>query len=105
MTLGLSASGPAWATPSPETIGSKRQQPSEFFSGQNYNEDIFVPATEQQNTDWSWWPTTQQSFNILSDGFRRKASGTSLVDSIATSEKLVMKSFENKGLSIRKEES
>ena len=97
-------SGIGWS-PSPETIGTQRQQPSEFFSGQNYNEEIFVPATEQQNGEWSWWPTTQQSFNILSDGFRKKASGTSLVDSIATSERLVMKSFENKGLSIRKEES
>ncbi len=97
-------SGIGWS-PSPEIIGTRRQQPSEFFSGQNYNEEVFVPATTQQNTDWSWWPTTQQSFNILSDGFRKKASGTSLVDSIATSEQLVMTSFRNKGLTIRKEES
>ena len=46
---------------------------------------------------------TQQSFNILSDGFRKKASGTSLVDSIAASEQQIITVFKNKGLSIRKE--
>ncbi|MET3173609.1 UNVERIFIED_ORG: hypothetical protein ABIB52_001444 [Arthrobacter sp. UYCu721] len=59
-------------------------------------------ATQQQNKDWSWWPVTQQSFNILSDGFRKKASGTSLVDSVAEAEQQIMAVFKNKGLSIRK---
>lgn len=98
----ISNSGIGWS-PSPDFIGTPRQAPSEFFGGQRYHEEIFVPAARQQNQAWSWWPVTQQSFNILSDGFRKKASGTSLVDSIATAEQQIMTVFRNKGLSIRKE--
>ncbi|WP_426003723.1 ABC transporter substrate-binding protein [Paenarthrobacter sp. NyZ202] len=97
-------SGIGWS-PNPGFIGTERKQPSTFFSGQRYNEEVFVPATGQQNTDWSWWPVTQQSFNILSDGFRKKAFGTSLVDSVVKSEQQIMEVFKNKGLSIRKETS
>ena len=63
---------------------------------------MFLPASRQQNPNWSWWPITQQSFNILTDGFRKKATGTSLVDAIATAEKNIITAFRNKGLSIRK---
>lgn len=97
-------SGIGWS-PAPEFIGTTRLEPSPFFSGQRYNEEIFVPASAAQNQDWSWWPVTQQSFNILSDGFRKKASGTSLMDSIVTSEQQIMTVFRNKGLTIRKEAS
>ncbi|WP_022884898.1 ABC transporter substrate-binding protein [Glaciibacter superstes] len=95
-------SGIGWS-PARDFIGTQRQQPSEFFSGQNYNEEVFVPATQQQNSEWSWWPVTQQSFNILSDGFRKKASGGTLVDAVAAAEKQIISVFTNKGLSIRKE--
>ncbi|MFI2564803.1 ABC transporter substrate-binding protein [Paenarthrobacter sp. NPDC018779] len=95
-------SGIGWS-PNPEFIGTPRQQASEFFGGQRYNEEVFVPATQQQNTEWSWWPVTQQSFNILSDGFRKKASGTSLVDAVVASEQQIINVFKNKGLTIRKE--
>ncbi len=98
----IANSGIGWSA-APEFIGTPREVPSEFFSGQSYNQEIFVPATQQQNPDWSWWPVTQQSFNILSDGFRKKASGTTLVDSVATAEQQIMTVFRNKGLSIRKE--
>lgn len=94
-------SGIGWS-PAADYIGAKRKQPSEFFSGQNYNEEIFVPAAAQQNADWSWWPITQQSFNILADGFRRKTAGGTLVDAVANAEKLILQAFQNKGLSIRK---
>lgn len=94
-------SGIGWSA-TPSHIGTPRQQPSAFFSGQNYNEEIFVPAATQQNPDWSWWPITQQSFNILADGFRRKASGGTLVDAVADAEKLILRAFQDKGLSIRK---
>ena len=95
--------GIGWS-PANGIIGAPREKPSEFFSGQNYNQDVFVPAAREQNPDWSWWPITQQSFNILSDGFRKKATGTTLVDSIATAEKQIIAAFRNKGLSIRKAE-
>ena len=86
-------------------IGAQRQQPSEFFGGQSYNEEIFLPATKEQNPDWTWWPITQQSFNIIADQFRKKASGGTLVDAISASEANIIDAFRNKGLTIRKETS
>ncbi|MWV58483.1 extracellular solute-binding protein [Rathayibacter sp. VKM Ac-2754] len=97
----IANSGIGWS-PAVGEIGTTRQEPSEFFSGENYYEDVLVPASEEQNPDWSWWPVTQQSFNILSDGFRKKASGLSLVDAVAEAEDQIITVFENKGLSIRK---
>ncbi|QHC61883.1 extracellular solute-binding protein [Rathayibacter festucae] len=97
----IANSGIGWS-PAVGEIGSVRKGPSDFFSGQNYNEDVFVPAATEQNPDWSWWPVTQQSFNILSDGFRKKASGLSLVDAVAQAEQQIITVFQNKGLSIRK---
>ena len=79
--------------------------PALFSGGQNYNEEIFAPATEQQNNDWSWWPITQQSFNILADGFRRKATGGTLVDAVVEGEDTIVEAFRNKGLTIRKASS
>lgn len=93
--------GIGWS-PSRDYIGAQRQQPSAFFGGQNYNEEIFLPAAQQQNPDWSWWPLTQQSFNIISDGFRNKATGGTLVDAITTAETNIIEAFRNKGLNIRK---
>ncbi|AJT41059.1 ABC transporter substrate-binding protein [Psychromicrobium lacuslunae] len=97
----IANSGIGWS-PSKDYIGAQRQQPSAFFGGQDYNQQIFLPATKQQNPDWSWWPLTQQSFEILSDGFRKKASGTSLVSSVKLAEQNIIEAFKNKGLSIRK---
>ena len=101
---GLIDSGIGWSA-NPAYIGAARQQPSEFFSGQDYNQEIFVPAAKEQNADWNWWPITQQSLNILADGFRRKASGGTLVDAVATAEKTILAAFSNKGLAIRKEQA
>ncbi|PPG05392.1 ABC transporter substrate-binding protein [Rathayibacter sp. AY2B7] len=97
----IANSGIGWS-PAVGEIGTARKGPSDFFSGQNYNEDVLVPASTEQNPDWSWWPVTQQSFNILSDGFRKKASGLSLVDAVAEAEQQIITVFENKGLSIRR---
>jgi len=96
--------GIGWS-PDRDYIGKQREQPSAFFGGQNYNEEVFLPATHEQNPDWSWWPITQQSFNILADGFRKKSSGGTLVDAVAQAEKNIITAFRNKGLSIRKVES
>ncbi|WP_223690746.1 extracellular solute-binding protein [Leifsonia poae] len=94
-------SGIGWS-PARDYIGKTRMEPSPFFGGQNYNEEVFLPASQQQNPDWSWWPLTQQSLNILADGFRKKAFGGTLVDAVVQSEKLIIAAFKNKGLSIRK---
>ncbi|BCT74805.1 sugar ABC transporter substrate-binding protein [Sinomonas cyclohexanicum] len=89
-------------SPVPGFVGTPRQKPSPFFGGQDYNRDVIVPAAKQQNAQWSWWPVATQSFNILSDGFRKKAGGTSLVDTLAQAEQQIIAVFKNKGLSIRK---
>lgn len=93
--------GIGWS-PTPDFIGTERQQSSIFFGGQNYNQEIFAPAALEQNTNWTWWPSQQQSFNILSDGFRQKAAGVTLVDAVAQAEQKIMTVFKNSGLSIRK---
>ncbi|MGW9114856.1 ABC transporter substrate-binding protein [Microbacterium sp. NPDC055683] len=94
-------SGIGWS-PAAGYIGAQRERPSEFFSGQSYNTEVFVPAARDQNPDWVWWPITQQSFNILSDGFRRKASGQTFVESVREAEAQITSVFRNKGLRIRK---
>src|SRR5699024_5994325 len=46
-------SGIGWS-PAKDYIGEIRQQPSEFFSGQNYNEEVIQPMADGQNLDWTW---------------------------------------------------
>lgn len=96
-------SGIGWSA-NPDHIGAPRQGGSEFFGGQAYNTEVFAPAAEQQNPDWQWWPTTQQTFNVLADAFRGKAGGTSLVDAVVQAEAETMEVFREKGLTIRRAE-
>lgn len=94
-------SGIGWS-PSPDHIGTVRKQPSAFFGGQRYNEEIFLPAAKQQNPDWVWGPTTQQLFDTLADGFRRKLSGDStLMEACAQAEEDAVTMLRNKGLNAR----
>ena len=94
-------SGIGWS-PSPQYIGKQRMQPSAFFSGQNYNEDVFVPAAKEQNLDWSWCPLTQVTLNTVSDEFRKKVtSGQTFVDSMRIAQDQVIAAFRHKGLSVR----
>lgn len=93
--------GIGWS-PVSDYIGTPRLAPSEFFGGQNYNTEVFAPAAEQQNPDWSWAPTTQQIFDILSDGFRTKLTqGVSLVDSCHMAQDATVGMLRNKGLNVR----
>ncbi|MEN5076073.1 ABC transporter substrate-binding protein [Isoptericola cucumis] len=94
-------SGIGWS-PARDYIGAAREEPSEFFGGQRYNTEVFQPATQQQNPDWQWWPITQQTFNILGDGFRGKATGGTLVDAVVAAEQRTIEVFRQKGLTIRK---
>ncbi|RIJ59815.1 ABC transporter substrate-binding protein [Clavibacter phaseoli] len=93
-------SGIGWS-PSPDYIGAPREQPSEFFSGQSYNEEVFVPAAKEQNLDWTWCPLTQFTLNTLQDEFRRKlTSGQTLVESLPLAQEAVIEAFRNKGLRV-----
>lgn len=93
--------GIGWS-PIRDYIGQARQQPSEFFGGQDYNEQVFVPAAKQQNPNWIWSPTTQQTFNALSDGFRKKVTGRmTLMDVCAQVQEETIAMFRNKGVKVR----
>ncbi|WP_342371959.1 extracellular solute-binding protein [Propioniciclava soli] len=96
--------GIGWS-PASDYIGSAREGGSEFFGGQPYNTEVFEPAAAPaaQNLEWSWWPITQQSFNILADGFRAKAAGGTLVDAVVAAQGTIVRTFRNKGLTIREE--
>lgn len=91
-------SGIGWS-PSPQYIGEQRTKPSAFFSGQDYNEEVFVPASKEQNLDWTWCPLTQVALDAVSDEFRRKVtSGQSFVDSLPIIERQIVTAFRDKGL-------
>jgi multiple sugar transport system substrate-binding protein len=93
--------GIGWS-PAKDYIGAQRQKPSEWFSGQNYNEDVFVPASQEQNVDWSWSPVTQSAFTSLQNQFRRKlTSGLKLTDAVELAQREIVQSFTDKGLSVR----
>lgn len=97
----IANSGIGWS-PSPDYIGTSRTKPSAWFSGQNYNEDVFVPMAKEQSLDWIWSPLTQSTFNALSDGFRRKlTSGQTLVETMRQGQKQAVTAFRNKGLQVR----
>jgi multiple sugar transport system substrate-binding protein len=93
--------GIGWS-PAKDYIGKQREQPSKWFSGQNYNEEVFVPAAKEQNVDWSWSPVTQSAFTSLQNQFRRKlTSGLKLTDAVERAEREIVQSFKDKGLSVR----
>nr|WP_245354187.1 extracellular solute-binding protein [Brachybacterium sacelli] len=67
-------SGIGWST-AKDYIGKARQQPSEFFSGQNYNEEVMVPMAEGQNLEWTWAPLMQRVSTIIGDGMTAAVNG------------------------------
>jgi multiple sugar transport system substrate-binding protein len=93
--------GIGWS-PAKDYIGAQREQPSAWFSGQNYNEDVFAPAAKEQNIDWSWSPVTQSAFTSLQNQFRRKITGgLKLSDAVELAQREIVQSFKDKGLSVR----
>nr|WP_240894882.1 extracellular solute-binding protein [Kineococcus siccus] len=94
-------SGIGWS-PSPDFIGTKREQPSAFFSGQNYNEEVFVPAAGEQNPGWIWSPIYLELNDALSTAVRGATSGgTPLVDAVADVQDRVIDIMQHKGLRVR----
>jgi multiple sugar transport system substrate-binding protein len=92
--------GIGWS-PSPEHIGAVRREPSEWFSGQSYNEEVFVPAARQQ-PEWTWSPLTQAALTALEDQFRLKlTAGQPLVEGLRLAEAATVTAFANKGLTAR----
>ncbi|WP_127842479.1 ABC transporter substrate-binding protein [Actinomyces wuliandei] len=97
----ITTCGIGWS-PAADYIGTPREGPSEFFSGQSYNTEVMVPMAQEQNLEWAWPPLCQQSINIVADGMRRKLTeGTALVDSLATSQSQIVQAFRRRGLAAR----
>ena len=93
--------GIGWS-PAKDYIGAARQQPSEWFSGQDYNEEVFAPSAKEQNLEWSWSPVTQSAFTSLQNQFRRKLTGgLKLIDAVELAQQEIVQSFRDKGLSVR----
>ncbi|OIH95817.1 MULTISPECIES: ABC transporter substrate-binding protein [unclassified Curtobacterium] len=93
--------GIGWS-PAKDYIGQAREEPSEWFSGQRYNEEVFVPAAQEQNIDWSWSPVTQSAFTSLQNQFRRKLTGgLKLPDAVELAQREIVQSFRDKGLGVR----
>jgi len=91
-------SGIGWS-PAKDYIGEVRQQPSEFFSGQNYNEEIIVPMAEGQNLDWTWAPMMQRAQAIIGDGFTQAVAGAStMVAMLENSQQEIVKIMRDMGL-------
>jgi multiple sugar transport system substrate-binding protein len=91
-------SGIGWS-PAKDYIGEKRQQPSEFFSGQNYNEDVIVPMAEGQNLEWTWAPLMQRAQAIIGDGMTAAVTGeVPLADMFANAQKEIVEIMRTIGL-------
>ncbi|MFC7375534.1 ABC transporter substrate-binding protein [Brachybacterium sp. GCM10030268] len=91
-------SGIGWS-PAADYIGEVRQEPSEFFSGQNYNEEVFVPMAEGQNLEWTWAPLMQRVMAILGDGMNGAITGeVPLTDMFAETQAEIVRIMREIGL-------
>src|SRR5690625_6536491 len=89
-------SGMGWST-AKDYIGKSRQEPSEFFSGQNYNEEVIVPMAEGQNLEWTWAPLMQRVSTVIGDGMTNAVTGeVPLVDMFADAQTEIVESIDRK---------
>lgn len=90
--------GIGWS-PSADYIGESRTQPSEFFSGQNYNEEVMVPMAEGQNLEWTWAPLMQRFMDVVGTGMTKAINGEQpLVDLLAVTQKDITEIMQGMGL-------
>lgn len=95
--------GIGWS-PSRDYIGAARREPSEWFGGQRYGQEVFARAVTQTNPEWTWSPLTRLTTDALANGFRKKlTSGQSFVDSLDQAQATVVRTFRDKGLRVREE--
>ena len=91
-------SGIGWS-PAADYIGAPRQEPSEFFSGQNYNEEVIVPMAEGQNLEWTWAPLMQRVQALIGDGMTGAVNGSvPLVDMFAEAQTEIVEIMRTIGL-------
>ncbi|MCT1775519.1 ABC transporter substrate-binding protein [Brachybacterium sp. p3-SID957] len=90
--------GIGWS-PAADYIGEARQQPSEFFSGQNYNEEVIVPMAEGQNLEWTWAPLMQRVMDIIGNGMTAAINGERpLVDLLGDAQTEIVEIMQGNGL-------
>lgn len=90
--------GIGWS-PSADYIGKSRTQPSEFFSGQNYNEEVMVPMAEGQNLEWTWAPLMQRFMDVVGTGMTKAINGEQpLVDLLPATQKNITEIMQGMGL-------
>ncbi len=91
-------SGIGWS-PAADYIGETRRQPSEFFSGQNYNEEVILPMAQGQNLDWTWAPMMQRAAAIVGDGMTTAVTGeVPLVDMLPATQTKIVEIMRDMGL-------
>ena len=80
-------------------VGTIRRQPSEFFSGQNYNEEVIVDMAAGQNLDWTWAPLMERAMALIGDGMGTAINGdVPLVDMFAASQTKLVEIMRGLGL-------
>ena len=91
-------SGIGWS-PAKDYIGEIRQEPSEFFSGQNYNEEVIQPMAEGQNLEWTWAPLMQRAQDMIGDGMSTAVTGEiPLVDMLPQTQAKIVEIMRDMGL-------
>ncbi len=90
--------GIGWS-PTAGYIGAPRMKPSEFFSGQRYNEEVIVPMAAGQNLEWTWAPLMQRVMALVGDGMARAVRGEArLVDLMGTAQAEIVGIMRGMGL-------
>ncbi|MFC0672414.1 ABC transporter substrate-binding protein [Brachybacterium hainanense] len=93
-------SGIGWS-PAKDYIGQKRLQPSEFFSGQSYNEEVIVPMAAGQNLDWTWAPLMQRAMAAIGDNMTRVVNKEiTMVDLLGDTQGTIIEIMQGIGLNV-----
>src|SRR5699024_1711269 len=90
--------GIGWS-PAKDYIGEIRQQPSGFFSGQNYNEEVIQPMADGQNLDWTCAPLMQRAQDMIGNGMSTAVTGeVPLVDMLPQTQTKIVEIMREMGL-------
>ncbi|ATG50197.1 ABC transporter substrate-binding protein [Brachybacterium vulturis] len=91
-------SGIGWS-PAEDYIGEARLEPSEFFSGQDYNQEVILPMAEGQNLEWTWAPMMQRAAAMVGDGMTTAVTGeVPLVDMLPQTQRRIVQIMRDMGL-------
>src|SRR5699024_5905012 len=94
----IECSGIGWS-PAGDYIGEARRQPSAFFSGQDYNEEVILSMAPGQNLDWTWEPMMQRAQNMIGDGMPTAVTGeVPLVDMLPATQTKIVEIMRDMGL-------